>query len=30
MFSRPLAHGEFIEQLGGEEGVLTAGRGYTD
>jgi ureidoacrylate peracid hydrolase len=30
MFSRPLEHGEFIEQLGGEEGVLTAGRGYTD
>jgi ureidoacrylate peracid hydrolase len=30
MFSRPLEHDEFIEQLGGEEGVLTAGRGYTD
>lgn len=30
MFSRPLKHDEFIEQLGGEEGVLTAGRGYTD
>lgn len=30
MFSRPLVHDEFIEQLDGEEGVLTAGRGYTD
>jgi ureidoacrylate peracid hydrolase len=30
MFSRPLEHDAFIEQLGGEEGVLTAGRGYTD
>lgn len=30
MFSHPLDHDEFIEQLGGEEGVLTAGRGYTD
>ena len=30
MFSHPLEHGDFIEQLGGEEGVLTAGRGYTD
>ncbi len=30
MFSHPLVHQEFIEQLGGEEGVLTAGRGYTD
>lgn len=30
MFSRPLEHDDFIEQLGGEEGILTAGRGYTD
>ena len=30
MFSRPVDHEDFIEQLGGEEGILTAGRGYTD
>jgi ureidoacrylate peracid hydrolase len=30
MFSRPLEHREFLDQLDGEEGVLTAGRGYTD
>jgi ureidoacrylate peracid hydrolase len=30
MFSRPLEHDEFIDQLDGEEGVLTSGRSYTD